>query len=211
MPLHIFEPRYRQLTTDLMTGAVPGRTFGAVAVRPGWNTEDGVAEAVYDIGCTAELQDAQRRPEGRFDIVARGMRRFKLLEIDPTTAPYLTANIEWLPDHYEPPTAEAHCAQLLPELARAARGAHQRYCTLAWQPDDWKNPRGDLDPAMLAHTLAGDCLLPLEDRQALLEQCCPAKRLRMVRAVVARETGFLRALGAVPVAPDQLTVQRSQN
>jgi Uncharacterized protein, similar to the N-terminal domain of Lon protease len=211
MPLHVFEPRYRQLTTDLVTGAVPGRTFAVVAVRPGWNTEDGVAEAVHDIGCTAELKDSQRRPDGRFDIIARGMRRFRLLGIDPTTAPYLTATIEPLPDLYETAVSAGQAARVLPGLAQAARGAHRRYCTLAWQPDDWKDPSGELDPAMLAHALAGDCLLTLEDRQTLLEQRCPAKRLRMVRSVVARETEILRALGAVPVSADQLTGQQSRN
>lgn len=212
LPLHIFEPRYRQLVTDLVTGAVPARTFGVVAVRPGWNTADGVAEAVYKVGCSAELQDAQRRPDGRFDIVTRGMRRFALLDIDPTVAPYLTATVEWLPDidRRATPQDQALHAQL-PSLAKAARGAHRRYCTLAWQRDDWTAPHSDVDPALLAHLLAADCLLPLDDRQALLEQQCPVRRLRMVRSLVARETEFLRTLNAVPVPAERLTPQLHHN
>ena len=205
LPLHIFEPRYRQLTTDLATGLVPARAFGVVAVRPGWNTGDGVAEAVYDIGCSAELLDAQRQPDGQFDIVTRGMQRFKLIDIDPTAAPYLTATVEWLPD-VEPPARAS-----LTTLAVAALGAHHRYCSVAWHREDWKSPGHDLDPASLAHVLAADCLLTLDDRQALLEQRCPESRLRMVRSIVVRETEFLRRLGAVPVPAGQLTAQLCRN
>lgn len=205
MPLHIFEPRYRQLTTDLVTGAVPGRTFGVVAVRPGWHTKDGVAEAVYDVGCSAELLDAQRRPEGQFNVVTRGMRRFRLLEIDPTAAPYLTATVDWLPDVAEVPAVS------VPNLATAARGAHHRYCSVAWHQEDWKSPGSDLDPAVLPHILAADCLLPLDDRQSLLEQRCPVRRLRMVRSMVAREAEILSRLGAVPVPADQLTPTLCRN
>lgn len=208
LPLHIFEPRYRQLITDLVTGAVPGRTFGVVAVRPGWSTSDGVGEAVYEVGCTAELQDAQRLQDGGFDIITRGMRRFRLLSIDPTAAPYLTATVEWLPDL---PVAR----QPVDALTTQARGAHQRYCSLAWQRDDWRPPKQDVDPAILPHVLASDCLLPLEDRQSLLEQRCAAVRLQMIRRLVARETEFLQRLRAVPATaellPELFSTGRSLN
>ena len=41
LPLHIFEPRYRQLTVDLVTGAVPGKQFGVIAVREGFDGDEG--------------------------------------------------------------------------------------------------------------------------------------------------------------------------
>ena len=46
--------------------------------------------------------------------------------------------------------------------------------------------------------LAADCLLPIGDRQQLLEQTSPTERLRMIRALLARETGLLAQLRAVP-------------
>ncbi len=213
LPLHIFEPRYRQLVTDLVTGAVPDRTFGVVAVRPGWNIADGVAEAVYEVGCTAELQDAQRLQDGGFDVITRGMRRFRLLAIDPTAAPYLTATVEWLPDlpTEREPRQELTSASSVRALATQARGAHQRYCSLAWQRDDWRSPRKDVDPAILSHVLASDCLLPLEDRQSLLEQRCAALRLQMIRRLVAREAEFLQRLSAVPATPELASAPLSLN
>ena len=203
LPLHIFEPRYRQLTVDLVTGAVPGRSFGVIAVKQGLETAE---ETTHDIGCTAVLREARRLPDGRFDIVTRGEKRFRLLDIDQTSAPYLVGSVEWVPDD-DPPDDEL----LLPMLSRAAREAHRRYCSAAWQHGDWNEPAADVDAAALPHLLAADCLLTLEDRQALLEECDPADRLRLVRTLLVREAAFLRALRAVPVPLNQFAVETSRN
>ncbi len=203
LPLHIFEPRYRRLTVDLVTGAVPGRTFGVIAVKQALDA----VEETHDIGCTAVLQEARRLPDGRFDIVTRGEKRFRLLDIDRTSAPYLVGSVEWVPDD-DPPAEDV---TLLPLLARSAREAHRHYCTAAWQHEDWDEPADDVDVAALPHLLAADCLLTLEDRQALLEQCDPVDRLRLVRQLLVREAAFLRALRAVPVPLNQFAVRSSRN
>src|SRR5918999_2655961 len=98
LPLHIFEPRYRQLTLDLVTGVIPDREFGVVAVREGWTPDDDGIEGLHSIGCTAQLRDVKRLPDGRFDIVTRGASRFRLLELDPDSKPYLMGTVEYLPD-----------------------------------------------------------------------------------------------------------------
>ena len=136
LPLHIFEPRYRQLTVDLVTGAVPGKEFGVVAVREGWNAGDQMA-TLHGVGCTAELLDVRRLPDGRYDIVTRGCHRFRLLDVDTEARPYLMAEVEYLPDLPEEPTDD------LAGLAGAARSAHRRYCTTAWTSGDWSEPDGD--------------------------------------------------------------------
>ena len=97
LPLHIFEPRYRQLTVDLVTGAVPDKQFGVIAVREGWNAGED-ATTLHRVGCTAELVDVRRLPDGRYDIVTRGCRRFRLLDVDTEARPYLMAEVEYLPD-----------------------------------------------------------------------------------------------------------------
>ncbi|MGH3793985.1 MAG: LON peptidase substrate-binding domain-containing protein [Pseudonocardiaceae bacterium] len=205
LPLHVFEPRYRQLTVDLVTGAVPGRSFGVIALRPGY--EEGTEQETHDIGCTAILREARRLPDGRFDIITRGGKRFRLLDVDEHTAPYLVGSIEWVPD--DDPPAEQH--RLLPMLAGAARAAHRRYCATAWQHGDWDEPAADVAPAALPHLLAADCLLTLEDRQALLEERCPADRLRLVRGLLVREAEFLRQLRAVPVPLSQFAEETTRN
>lgn len=203
LPLHIFEPRYRQLTVDLVTGAVPGRSFGVIAVKQGLDT----AEETHNVGCTAVLKEARRLPDGRFDIVTRGEKRFRLLDIDNTSAPYLVGSVEWVPDD-DPPAEQS---MLLPMLARSAREAHKQYCMAAWQHGDWVEPNDDVEVAALAHLLAADCLLTLEDRQALLEERDPADRLRLVRTLLVREAAFLRTLRAVPVPLNQFAEKASRN
>jgi uncharacterized protein len=204
LPLHIFEPRYRQLTVDLVTGTVPDKQFGVVAVREGWTADDDTS-GLHRIGCTAALLDVRRLPDGRFDIVTRGARRFRLLNVDAEARPYLMAEVEYLPDLPDMPPGD------LAALAGAARAAHRRYCATAWKSGDWSEPADDVRPAELAHLLAADCLLPMGDRQRLLEQTSPEVRLRMVRALLVREAGLLRGLHAVPAPMHSFTVEHSQN
>ncbi|NMO93275.1 LON peptidase substrate-binding domain-containing protein [Actinomycetospora sp. TBRC 11914] len=234
LPLHIFEPRYRQLTIDLVTGAVSGKQFGVVAVREGWGPDDG-PEGLHEVGCTAELREVRRLPDGRFDVLTVGDRRFRLLDVDDTTAPYLVANVEWVPDIEGDDPAE------LEPLERAARAAHRRYCTTARtyrrradaeaggatdleadaevaaveEPEEEAPPAGgEHEPAaaaVLAHLLAADCLLPLGDRQEILEQTCPKKRLELVSHAMAREAELLGRLHAVWAPTAKFAVPSSDN
>ncbi|WP_243741819.1 LON peptidase substrate-binding domain-containing protein [Actinomycetospora succinea] len=214
LPLHIFEPRYRQLTIDLVTGTLPGKQFGVVAVREGWSPDDG-RDGLHDVGCTATLREVRRLPDGRFDLQTTGDRRFRLVDVDDSTAPYLVANVEWLPDD-----EDEHARDLAP-LAMAARAAHRRYCTTAWRQQGGgdgelpaelaEEPAPDVADPELAHILAGDCLLPLADRQELLEQTCPIKRLQLVRQSMTREAVLLDELRAVWAPTAKFAVDHSLN
>lgn len=195
LPLHIFEPRYRQLTVDLINGALPDKEFGVVAVREGHSPDRSGAAGMHAVGCTATLLDARRLPDGRYDIVTRGARRFRLLELTPSGAPYLCGTVEYLPDAVPGDDPDP---RLVAMLERSARDAHGAYCRTAWRSGDWSEPADDTPTGELAHLLAGDCLLPLADRQELLEQTSPVQRLREIRRLMARETGLLRGLRAVP-------------
>lgn len=200
LPLHVFEPRYRQLTVDLVTGAVPERTFGVVAIRQGWEVGAENVEALQEIGCTAVLQEARRLPDGRFDLTTLGGRRFRLLDVDEASAPYLMGSVEWLPDTAAPPEVEA----VLPLLAESARAAHGRYRAVAHRSEHRRPPGEGTEVGDLAYALASDCLLTLDDRQRLLEETSPARRLRLVRRVLHREAGILDALRAVPAPLSEL-------
>ncbi len=211
LPLHIFEPRYRQLTVDLVTGAVADKQFGVIAVREGWGPDDDGMAGLHTIGCTAELRDVRRLPDGRFDIVTRGARRFRLLDLDADSKPYLMGSVEYLPDAEADADPEGNRADRTRMLTAAARAAHRRYCTTAWKTGDWAEPEPDVEPSTLPHVLAADCLLPMDDRQDLLEQTSPMERLRMVRALIARETGLLTQLRAVPAPIGSFSVEFSRN
>ena len=133
------------------------------------------------------------------------MRRFRLVHVDPDARPYLVGDVEYVPDRPDETPAD------LPTLAGGARAAHRRYCATAWKSGEWSEPADDVEPSQLAHLLAADCLLPLGDRQRLLEQTSPEVRLRMVRALMIREAGLLRGLRAVPAPMHTFSVAQSTN
>lgn len=207
LPLHIFEPRYRQLTVDLVTGTVPEKRFGVVAMKAPVVEEVDKADQVLAVGCSAVLRQATRLPDGRYDVITTGERRFRLLDLDATSAPYLMGTVEWIPDTPTPPGT----AEQIGALTGSARAAYRRYCETAWERGDWDEPPDDTDPADLAHLLAADALLPLEDRQALLEETRAVHRLRMVYSLLTREAGIIAALHAVPAPASAFTAPVNLN
>jgi uncharacterized protein len=211
LPLHIFEPRYRQLTVDLITGTLPDKRFGVVALAPSHEQEVTSRDQLRAIGCAAVLRQAKRLPDGRFDIVTTGEQRFRLLALDSTSAPYLIGAIEWVPDAPALVPGQRDGADAIGALVRSARAAYRRYCQIAWARGDWTEPGEDVEIATLAHLLAVDCLLPLEDRQRLLEETRPLHRLRLAGRMLNREAGILAALRAVPAPPAGLRGQDSKN
>src|SRR5687768_14710148 len=75
LPLHIFEPRYRQMVGDALAGE---RMIGMVLLQPGANADEG-APAVYDVGCAGLITHVERLADGRYNIVLRGLERFRVV------------------------------------------------------------------------------------------------------------------------------------
>jgi Lon protease-like protein len=171
-----------------------------VALRSALTREVRGLDQLYEIGCSTVLREAKRLPDGRFDVVTQARRRFRLTDLDCVSAPYLIASVEWVDD--APVTSPAGVAE---RLAAVARTAHRRYCETAWRSEDWHAPDTETELGELAYQLAADGLLPLEDRQRLLEERHPLRRLRIACRLLTRETGFLGTLGAVPLPPGELT------
>ncbi|MDP1570429.1 MAG: LON peptidase substrate-binding domain-containing protein [Vicinamibacterales bacterium] len=81
LPLHIFEPRYRQMVSDALNG---DRMIGIVLLKPGFEAEYEGQPAVYDVGCSGLITHVERLPEQRFNIVLRGLEKFRIVaEDDP--------------------------------------------------------------------------------------------------------------------------------
>ena len=79
LPLHIFEPRYREMVADSLAS---DRLIGMVLLRPGWEPHYQGNPPVFAIGCTGVITHVERLADGKYDIVLRGVERFKLLEED---------------------------------------------------------------------------------------------------------------------------------
>lgn len=94
LPLHIFEPRYRQMVADALKA---DRIIGMVLLRPGWEADYHGRPAVYSVGCAGQISEVDRHADGRYNLVLEGLERFRILSED-WTLPYRRAAIERLPD-----------------------------------------------------------------------------------------------------------------
>jgi Lon protease-like protein len=188
MPLHVFEPRYRQLVEDLLSGPEP-RAFGIVAIREGHEVGADNVRALYDVGCVAELRQLEKAQDGRFALLVVGTRRFRLRDVD-RARPYLRADVELVD---EPPGDSS----ALEDAERRVRQAFPDYSSLlqgAMAPAEL--PAG---PTELSYAVAARLVVDLPERQLLLEAPDTADRLRIAADLMAREVALTRGLRAVPM------------
>jgi Lon protease-like protein len=99
LPLHIFEERYRRMVRDCLDGSRP---FGVVLIREGTEVapRDGSAQelAIAGVGTFAEIREANRYVDGRWDVLVVGTGRFLVRDVRTDAAPYLVADVEAYPD-----------------------------------------------------------------------------------------------------------------
>jgi uncharacterized protein len=94
LPLHIFEPRYREMVADAVAS---DRTIGMALLRPGWERDYEGRPPVYPIGCSGVITHAERLADGRYNIVLRGVERFRIAS-EQHDRPYRVAIVEALRD-----------------------------------------------------------------------------------------------------------------
>ncbi len=211
LPLHIFEERYRALVRDLVEqpDAQGPRFFGVVAIRIGREvgadvftsdfgpTSDSTGEsrgdgasALHEIGCAAELRGVEAYEDGRFDLVATGTRRFRLLELD-TSLPYLQAEVEWL-DEVPGEAADVLAVSVLRHF-RLYRDALLATQGLIGASDSLPE-----EPEALSYLVAATMILDLGDHQSLLAAPDTSTRLLLELGLLRRESTLLRVLPSLP-------------
>src|SRR5262245_58102592 len=75
-PLHVFEPRYRQMTADALAG---DRLIAIVLLKPGWEAEYEGRPTLYPVACLGRVVADQLLPDGRYNLLVRGLSRMKVL------------------------------------------------------------------------------------------------------------------------------------
>lgn len=95
MPLHIFEDRYRALTRHCIETGSP---FGIVMIRQGLEVGPIPSLSVAGVGALAEIREASRYADGRYDLLVAGTGRFALEDVDVSSAPYLVGTVTGLDD-----------------------------------------------------------------------------------------------------------------
>ena len=155
LPLHIFEPRYKEMIGECLA---EHRTFGVVRA-----VEQGLAE----VGCTAEIVTVVKEyPDGRLDLVTEGRRRFELMSVNQERS-FLQAEVLMIEDEPGGPSQE--------ETSRAIQ-LHSELLAIGGAAQDLSAA----DPSALSFYLAGSLPLDLDFKQKLLALRSEPERLSLL-------------------------------
>jgi len=155
LPLHIFEPRYKEMIGECRAQNAP---FGVVRA---------LKEGVADVGCTAEIISVTKEyPDGKLDLIAAGRERFEILEVNEERS-FLRAEVLMVPDDPAAPAEQ--------ETARAMQ-LHLQILSLAGAVQDLSGA----DKNALSFYLAGSLPLDLDFKQILLAMRSEAERIKAV-------------------------------
>lgn len=175
LPLHIFEPRYKEMIRECLANEAP---FGVIRAL-----ENGIAE----VGCTAEIISVTKEyPDGRLDLIAEGRKRFEVLELNEERS-FLRAEVLLVPD--EP-------GALAQEERVKAIQLHLQILSLAGAVQDLSAA----DQNQLSFYLAGSLPLDLDFKQNLLAMRSEGER---IQAVAAYLEGILPKLRRVAKARER--------
>src|SRR5690606_38009826 len=167
VPLHIFEPRYREMVRRCLEEDLP---FGIVHVSE---------EALAAVGCTARIRRVLNRyDDGRLDIMALGEERFRIVELH-RDRPYLSAEVEpFGPERAEPVDAAAR-ERLITQHMKLLEMTGERIRPAVYEQSRW-----------VSFTVAQNAGLDVEQKQRLLEMESERERIDFliphVRALLRR-------------------------
>lgn len=186
LPLHVFEPRYRQMLADCLDG---DQTFGVVAIRAG--RETGEAE-IFRVGTAARIVRVEHLDDGRANVITVGTDRFQVVEQLPTDS-YRRAIIQPLDDVDVDRDLNGDAARLRRMLVPYLRDMGA--------PEEIEDRLPD-DAPTLAWLAAAAVQVDVAEQQRLLELGSTASRVAEVIALLRRESGIMRHFGSVgPLHP----------
>jgi len=157
LPLHVFEPRYRQMITDALES---DNRFGIVLLRPGWQSNYHGAPPIHSLGTLGTIEQAVPLEDGKYNILVRGDVRFRVLD-EVSRVPYRTARVV-----------------VRPEIAREVQEAYERREWLAGLAQQYLNYLPDQMPVPEIETVGLEPLtnalimslnVDAQEKQTLLE------------------------------------------
>ena len=177
LPLHIFEPRYRQMLTDIRVS----NNFFGLSYFDSSTSEKDMPPAGH-VGCVAEVTETQTLPDGRANILTVGLIRYRVEEYLERGDPYLVAQVSFFEDEEEADEllseSSREVAETFTRIARAVRIINDERASL---PDI-----SDTEPQRLSFLVAAAMEIETEIKQELLELRSTSERLRRLRDMLAR-------------------------
>lgn len=182
LPLHVFEPRYRQMVKDAMD---TDQRFGIVLLRPGWEPEYFNAPSVFELGTVGTVEQVVPLEDGRYNLVVRGDVRFRILD-EVSRAPYRTARVIAEPELVRDPVKAYEQREWLADLS-------QQY--LKYLPDPTAVPEIEtVDLDALTNALIMSLNLDVEEKQKLLEMSDVINRAEAIGTELSSRIESLRFL-----------------
>ena len=175
LPLHIFEPRYRQMLKDI---ELRRNIFGVVLFEQ--NKAIGDKPPAGAIGCAAEVRESNPLPDGRSNILTSGLLRFRLLDYIETGTPYFMGEVAFFEDEAEEPETMKPAAdevfELFNRVAKAAFRLSGNRGTLPEIPQ--------ADPEALSFLVSAAFNLDNELKYRFLEMTSTSERLARLREIL---------------------------
>jgi len=172
-PLHVFEPRYRQLTADAI---IDDRYMAVVLLKPGWEDLYNGKPAIHKVACLGRVIAEQQMEDGRYNILLRGMKRLRLRRELNNDRLYRLAQAEMLDDN--PPDDIPTASALRKELAETLLPRFKVKGSAIEQIQDLFH--GELPLGPLCDVLTFALPFPPEMKQGLLEQLDVTRRARQL-------------------------------
>lgn len=184
LPLHIFEPRYRQMLDDVMAA---DKQFGVIYFDP--ETAIGDRPAEGSVGCIAEVRQTEILDDGRSNIITTGLERFRILEYSVTPDPYLVAEIATFSDNDE--TEDG-----LEKLVERARSLFERMARAAFKLSGGRGTVPEIestDAETLSFLIAAAFNFDNEKKYRLLEANSSGRRLSKLSKILEQAVDQLEA------------------
>ena len=168
LPLHIFEPRYKEMIGECLRRK---ELFGVVRATVIEEGEAAATQRISNCGCTAEIVDVLRTyPDGRLDILALGRERFEVISFDEERS-FLRGEVGYFCDDPQGPSADSVS---LADMYKAALELHNEMVLITDSHPGALNPASDT----LSFHLAGALPIDMDLKQSLLEMRSEQLRMR---------------------------------
>lgn len=189
LPLHIFEPRYKQMIEDVLNGE---RQIGMILLQEGWQADYFGSPPVHRIGCMGKIETYEKLPQGRFNILLHGVHRFEIVQF-VQEKPYRLAKVRMLKDL---PFLLEQQDQL-----KARDALLEKFLTYLTEVLGMELQEDRLDRTAPLETVVNQVAavldIPVQKKQTLLEIMAMESRLAEVRGIVENSLLYAEKLRRV--------------
>ncbi len=199
-PLHVFEPRYRQLMADALAG---DRLMAMALLKPDWEVDYHQRPPIFPVVCLGRIFKEEHLPDGRYNLLLHGLSRARIVEELDTDRLYRTARVELLPERPDPPDQAGH------DLRQQLRDQMERWLSAREAALDQLDRllKSGLSLGTLCDIFSFALPLGSELKQELLAETDPGRRV----GLLLNHINSLEPPGPAKAAPRQFPPEFSSN